>query len=157
MEQVDEIIEPLSDWEKDFINMVEKNSHSYGRMMQLISALWQKKDPKGALTIGDCAATVKLYGTYGQVLDKLEEQEQEIEKLKIENVTLQPIYSRRQLEEKITKLEKERDFLKDTRDILINYDGCKTEKQLMGLVDETRLRISVLLDGKIEEYQKAFG
>ncbi|MBG9548405.1 hypothetical protein [Cytobacillus firmus] len=87
----------------------------------------------------------------------VKEQQQEIEKLKIENVTLQPIYSRRQLEEKITKLEKERDFLKDTRDILINYDGCKTEKQLMGLIDETRLRISVLLDGKIQEYQEAFG
>lgn len=91
------------------------------------------------------------------LIEIAEKQQQEIEKLKIENVTLQPIYSRRQLEEKIIEMEKERDFLKDTRDILINYDGCKTEKQLMGLIDETRLRLSVLLDGKIKEYQETFG
>lgn len=39
--------------------------------------------------------------------------------------------------------EKERYFLEDTRDILVNYDGCKTEQQLRGLIDETRERLTV--------------
>lgn len=49
--------------------------------------------------------------------------------------------------------EKERYFLEDTRDILINYDGCKTEQQLKGLIDETRERLTTFLNGKIQEYE----
>jgi len=49
--------------------------------------------------------------------------------------------------------DKERYFLEDTRDILVNYDGCHTEKQLKGLIDEARERLSAFLSGKIDEYQ----
>lgn len=51
--------------------------------------------------------------------------------------------------------EKERYFLEDTRDILVHYDGCHTEQQLKGLIDETRTRLSAFLNGKIEEYEDA--
>ncbi|WP_303984209.1 hypothetical protein [Niallia circulans] len=47
---------------------------------------------------------------------------------------------------------KEKSFLEDTRDILINYDGCKTEEQLKALIDETRERLSVYLSGTIEDF-----
>lgn len=49
--------------------------------------------------------------------------------------------------------EKERYFLEDTRDILFDYDGCRTEEQLKGLIDETRKRLTTFLDGKIKEYE----
>ena len=49
--------------------------------------------------------------------------------------------------------DKERTFLEDTRDILAGYDGCRTEQQLKGLIDETRERITAFLNGKIEEYE----
>lgn len=48
---------------------------------------------------------------------------------------------------------KERDFLEDTRDILVDYDGYRTEQQLKGLIDETRKRLSAFLDDKIQEYE----
>lgn len=49
--------------------------------------------------------------------------------------------------------EKERYFLEDTRDILVGYDGCHTEEQLKGLIDEIRERLSAFLSGKIQEYE----
>lgn len=47
--------------------------------------------------------------------------------------------------------EKEREFLSDTHDILIGYDGCRTSEQLMALIDETRERLSIVLNGNIEK------
>lgn len=49
--------------------------------------------------------------------------------------------------------EKEKYFLEDTRDILVNFDGCRTEQQLKGLVNEAKTRLTAFLDGKIEEYE----
>jgi hypothetical protein len=49
--------------------------------------------------------------------------------------------------------EKEMNFLEDTRDILIGYDGCHTEQQLKGLIDEARERLTAFLNDKIEEYE----
>lgn len=49
--------------------------------------------------------------------------------------------------------EKERYFLEDTRDILVGYDGCHTEQQLKGLIDEAKNRLTAFLEGKIQEYE----
>lgn len=48
--------------------------------------------------------------------------------------------------------EQEQYFIEDTMDILADYDGCKTEKQLKGLIDETRSRLAALLSGTIDVY-----
>lgn len=37
--------------------------------------------------------------------------------------------------------QKQKEFLEDTRDILVGYDGCGTVKSLEELVDEARERI----------------
>lgn len=34
-------------------------THGYGRVMQIASDLWRKKDPIGALTVGPCAVFIK--------------------------------------------------------------------------------------------------
>lgn len=49
--------------------------------------------------------------------------------------------------------DKERFFIEDTRDILVDYDGCKTEQQLKGLIDETKNRLTAFLNGEIKEYE----
>lgn len=36
---------------------------------------------------------------------------------------------------------KQKEFLEDTRDILVGYDGCGTVDSLKGLIDEARERI----------------
>ncbi|MED4068739.1 hypothetical protein [Priestia megaterium] len=59
----------LSSWEREFLDVVEKNDRSFGRMMQIISSRWEMKDPDGALTVGPCASFVKNYGSYHKVLD----------------------------------------------------------------------------------------
>lgn len=59
----------LSSWEREFLDVVEKNDRSFGRMMQIISTRWEMKDPEGALTIGPCASFVRHYGSYHKVLD----------------------------------------------------------------------------------------
>ena len=43
----------------------------------------------------------------------------------------------------------ERIFLEDTYAILIDYDGYRSVEGLMGLIDETKERISKLLNGKV--------
>lgn len=48
--------------------------------------------------------------------------------------------------------EKEREFLSDTHDILIGYDGFQTPEDLMGLIDDVRERLAIVLNGKIEEF-----
>lgn len=45
----------------------------------------------------------------------------------------------------------ERVYLGDTRDILINYDGETTVKGMQELIDETRERISNLLEEELKE------
>ncbi|AIW03541.1 hypothetical protein CPT_Moonbeam143 [Bacillus phage Moonbeam] len=47
---------------------------------------------------------------------------------------------------------KERFFLEDTRDILVDYDGAKTVKQLKGLIDEAKGRIDAVLNETIDIY-----
>lgn len=49
--------------------------------------------------------------------------------------------------------DKEKWFLEDTRDILVDYDGCKNEQQLKGLIDETRKRLTAFLEGTIQTYE----
>ncbi|WP_170163381.1 hypothetical protein [Brevibacillus gelatini] len=44
----------------------------------------------------------------------------------------------------------ERLFLEDTRDILIGYDGYNTVEGLKALIDETRERLTKLLNGEIK-------
>lgn len=51
--------------------------------------------------------------------------------------------------------EKERFFLEDTRDILVDYDGCRTERQLKNLMDETRNRLTAVLNDSIQAYEDA--
>lgn len=63
---------------------IARNSHQFGYIMQEASRQWIQKDPVGALTVGDCAAVVKHYGTYGHLLNKVVEQQQEIERLNIQ-------------------------------------------------------------------------
>ena len=40
---------------------------------------------------------------------------------------------------------KQKEFLEDTHDILVGYDGCRTVESLKELIDETRERISYAL------------
>lgn len=51
--------------------------------------------------------------------------------------------------------EKERAFLEDTRDILIDYDGFNNEQQLKGLIDEAKERLTAFLNKEIEEYENS--
>ena len=43
------------------------------------------------------------------------------------------------------------EFLEDTRDILVDYDGENTVEGLKELIDETRERIAAVLDGTIDQ------
>ncbi len=40
---------------------------------------------------------------------------------------------------------KQKEFLEDTHDILVGYDGCGTVESLKELIDETRERINYAL------------
>jgi len=53
----------------------------------------------------------------------------------------------------MTLTEKEREFLSDTYDILIGYDGFQKSEDLMGLIDETRERLTIVLNGQIDEFE----
>lgn len=45
--------------EADFIGFVEANREiGYGWMLQMISELWHRSDPVGALTVGPCYGTL---------------------------------------------------------------------------------------------------
>lgn len=47
--------------DRRFEAIVEANTHiGYGRMMQIIETIWRRKDPDGALTVGECVITKKL-------------------------------------------------------------------------------------------------
>lgn len=72
--------------ERTFKEFVEKHSYMYGRLMQIISQLWQEKDPVGALTVGPCAYFVNVVGTYHSIQDRMEAAEKEV--LELQN-TLQ--------------------------------------------------------------------
>lgn len=49
----------------------------------------------------------------------------------------------------------EKQFLEDTRDILIDYDGCHSEQQLKALINETKDRLTAFLNGSINEFEKS--
>lgn len=72
----------FGDVERTFKNFVEKHSYMYGRLMQIISQLWQEKDPSGALTVGPCAFFVNSVGDYHSIQDRMELAEKEVESLK---------------------------------------------------------------------------
>lgn len=64
---------------------IARNRHQFGYIMNEASRQWIAKDPVGALTVGDCAAVVKHYGSYGHLLDKVVEQQKLIKGLEEEN------------------------------------------------------------------------
>lgn len=61
---------------------IAKNQHQFGYIMQEASRQWIAKDPVGALTVGDCNFVIQKHGQYHEILEKLEKQQQEIERLK---------------------------------------------------------------------------
>lgn len=50
--------------------------------------------------------------------------------------------------------EDKREFLEDTRDILVGYDGCHTVESLKELIDETRERLTAVLNDTLSEYNQ---
>lgn len=54
---------------------IEENKFQLGYIMQEASRRWIKKDPIGALTVGECKANVDLYGSYNELIDKVERYE----------------------------------------------------------------------------------
>ncbi|GMG71799.1 hypothetical protein ICR95_20810 [Priestia megaterium] len=55
---------------------ISENQHQFGYIMQEASRQWIKKNPSGALTVGTCNAFIEHYGSYHQILDKLERYEE---------------------------------------------------------------------------------
>ena len=47
---------------------------------------------------------------------------------------------------------KQKEFLEDTRDILVGYDGCGTIESLQDLIDEARERIHFATAINFDEY-----
>ena len=47
---------------------------------------------------------------------------------------------------------KQKEFLEDTRDILVGYDGCGTIESLQDLIDEARERIHFATVINFDEY-----
>ena len=47
---------------------------------------------------------------------------------------------------------KQKEFLEDTRDILVGYDGCGTIESLQDLIDEARERIHFTTVINFDEY-----
>lgn len=54
---------------------IENNQHQLGYIMYEASRQWIKRDPVGALTVGDCNFVVQKYGQYHELLDKVERYE----------------------------------------------------------------------------------
>jgi predicted transcriptional regulator len=109
---------------------IARNQHQFGYIMGEASRQWQEKDPVGALTVGDCAAVVKHYGSYGQLLDKVVEQQQEIGQLKGAAVITE---SEKDLFELSQRLRQENEKLKEfIRDINENWD-CENHPHFYGM------------------------
>lgn len=49
---------------------------------------------------------------------------------------------------------KQKEFLEDTRDILVGYDGCGTVESLKELIDEARERISFAVTINFDSYPR---
>ena len=49
---------------------------------------------------------------------------------------------------------KQKEFLEDTRDILVGYDGCGTIESLQDLIDEARERIHFATAINFDEYPR---
>lgn len=49
---------------------------------------------------------------------------------------------------------KQKEFLEDTRDILVGYDGCNTIESLKELIDEVRERIHFTIITDFDKYPK---
>lgn len=56
-------------------SFIAKNQHQFGYIMQDASRQLIAKDPKGALTVGDCNFVIEKYGEYHILLEKLEKLE----------------------------------------------------------------------------------
>lgn len=61
---------------------IARNQHQFGYIMQEASKQWIQKDPVGALTVGPCNIFIEKDGNYHELQDKVEQQQQEIERLK---------------------------------------------------------------------------
>ena len=70
---------------------VLNNQHQLGYIMQEASRQWSEKDPKGALTVGECNVFIEKYGQYHEVLEKMQRYKKALEEisdiLEGENVT----------------------------------------------------------------------
>lgn len=71
-----------NDADREVMVFAESRKYMYGRMMQIISHLWQEKDPVGALTVGPCAAFVNSLGDYHTLQDRMESAEAEVQQLR---------------------------------------------------------------------------
>lgn len=60
---------------------ISENQHQFGYIMQEASRQWIAKDPIGALTVGQCAGTIKANGAYLQLLDKVERYEKALKEI----------------------------------------------------------------------------
>jgi hypothetical protein len=64
---------------------ISENQHQFGYIMQEASRQWIAKDPIGALTVGQCAGTIKNNGAYIQLLDKVERYERALKTIASES------------------------------------------------------------------------
>ncbi|NRG47341.1 hypothetical protein HRF87_21685 [Bacillus sp. CRN 9] len=58
-----------------------RNKHQFGYIMHEASKQWIQKDSVGALTVGPCNIFIEKYGNYHELQDKVEQQQQEIERI----------------------------------------------------------------------------
>jgi mevalonate kinase len=61
---------------------IARNSHQFGYIMQEASRQWIKKDPVGALTVGDCNFVVQKYGQYHELLEESKRLREALERIK---------------------------------------------------------------------------
>ncbi|WP_214788679.1 hypothetical protein [Exiguobacterium sp. s21] len=60
---------------------IEENQYQLGYIMQEASRRWIKNDPVGALTEGAANGLIEKYGTYCELLDKVERYEDALKKI----------------------------------------------------------------------------
>jgi len=96
---------------------ISENQHQFGYIMQEASRQWIKKDPIGALTVGQCAGTIKANGAYIQLLDKVERYEKAL-KFYSNNAHYEPF--------------REEDLDRSDAFSLIDLDAGETAKDALG-------------------------
>ncbi|MCU5514411.1 hypothetical protein OCF62_07480 [Bacillus wiedmannii] len=63
---------------------ITNNSHQLGYIMDEAAKQWAEKNPSGALTVGPCMGTIDVYGSYLELLDKIELVEKEFITIKFQ-------------------------------------------------------------------------